>query len=602
MGFFYVVIKGKNYDVSHNVVEMSKKIIPTFDLFSTSETKQNEFYFIQKFRRMNGSGADVCDDATSGSWLIVTGTWFHESGLCSGKEKALLRLICEKGLSYVVKGLDGFFTVVFWDGISNEIKIVTDVIGSCYSFIRIINDCVIVSNSSYFLANLGKVSLDVEAFQEFLHLGVIYGRKTFFNEVSRSEFSSIISIKNANIYSDKYWKASDIDVIVESMDSAVEKFDSCLSYCVNKCSELKNNVVIDLTSGLDSRVLVTGFINNSSNFSTNVVGDLLAKDVVISQELANLFSIPHHHIVTDNVVTYSHLKSLLWLTDGEFDLFEYSKIYKTHSALSGQFNIIFNGSFGELARGYWWELLAPKIGKYEKIDSLMLCKKRFAAQLGPVELNALTRYDLYERLVLEIDKLLAPVADRPNTFQMDYIYLYMRMRCWQGRIASATNKIWPCFSPFMLRPMLELLLEIQPHIKQKDHLYKNFLAKANPSWAKHRTEFGGPAEPLTVKNMFRFLPVPYNLARKSVHKIRSKMGIGKKSSALLRNYNMRQELFHDKNFKDLINIDYMLSGTMLNSNHLENFIKNSFSPNFEHQIFLQRLITYEIAMRTIEVS
>ena len=100
----------------------------------------------------------------------------------------------------------------------------------------------------------------------------------------------------------------------------------------------------------------------------------------------------------------------------------------------------------------------------------------------------------------------------------------------------------------MLRQMIELLLALPPEIKNNDRLYRNYLAKVNPLWAKHRTESGCPAEPVILKNVHKFWPIPINLAIKSVRKISSKLGVGLSRKRLLEDFELRQEIFRDVRF------------------------------------------------------
>lgn len=602
MGILVCVIKGGCVNTFESIVEKSNKILSKIDLFNPLEKKESQFYFFQKMQRINANCQGFYHEMSNGNWLATSGTWFHNSGISSGDEKKLLEIICKNDINSVVKNIDGFFNLMFWDEIKKKLCIVTDIIGSAYCFFRIINDCIIVSNSSYFLAKLGRVTIDLESFQEFINLGIIYGKKSFFNEVKRLDFSSIIYVKNGSIESKKYWLAENIHEIECSTDEAVDKFSECLYSCIDKSEVVSSNPVIDLTSGFDSRVLVTGFINKNKKFSTNVVGNNKSKDVIISKELAEIYSISHHHVETKKTINYEHFMSLLWLTDGEMDLFEYSNIFNTHLWLSKKFNIGFNGSFGELARGYWWELLVPNVGKYQRLDSRMLSKKRFAAQVAPISLIELNRQELIDRLAAEIDHLLYPIRDTRNTFQMDCCYLFMRMRCWQGRIASATDKIWPCFSPLMLRQMIELLLALPPEIKNNDRLYKNFLAKVNPLWAKHRTESGCPAEPVMLKNAHQFWPIPFNLARKSVQKISSKLGVGLPKKHLLEDFQLRQGVFKDERFRSFLSFKRMVSANYLESGQLQNFLEQSMDSEFSYQIFWQRLLSYELLIKTVEVK
>ena len=52
----------------------------------------------------------------------------------------------------------------------------------------------------------------------------------------------------------------------------------------------------------------------------------------------------------------------------------------------------------------------------------------------------------------------AGLEELPNTVLADNVYLRLRMQRWAGRLASATDRIWPCATPFMFRRPLELAL------------------------------------------------------------------------------------------------------------------------------------------------
>ena len=72
---------------------------------------------------------------------------------------------------------------------------------------------------------------------------------------------------------------------------------------------------------------------------------------------------------------------MLPVTDGEYDMVEYANVFRVHHQLSKSFDVSINGSFGELARGYWWELLFPNPAKTGKLDGELVARKRYTTQL-----------------------------------------------------------------------------------------------------------------------------------------------------------------------------------------------------------------------------
>jgi len=194
-------------------------------------------------------------------------------------------------------------------------------------------------------------------------------------------------------------------------------------------------------------------------------------------------------------------------TDGEYDLVDYVRILSTHKILAERFDISINGSFGEVARGYWWELLFPFTGKETKLDARKLARARYVLgptwQFYPTE----TRLSLPEHMTGVIQRTNAGLESFPNTFQMDNAYLQMRMQCWQGRIARSTNQLWPCLSLFMLRPVLETMLQARSSLRTRSRMIRMMLARYEPSLANIPLEHGYPAVPASWNNLHRFWPL-----------------------------------------------------------------------------------------------
>src|SRR5262249_15241306 len=107
----------------------------------------------------------------------------------------------------------------------------------------------------------------------------------------------------------------------------------------------------------------------------------------------------------------------------------------------------------------------------------------------------------------------------PNTVQMDYVNLSMRIHRWQGRIASSTNQLWPCLSPFGLRSVLEPVLQTQTRLRLRSLLVRRMLVKYQPQLAEFPLDRGYPAAPLSWKNFYRFWPISRYYSSRIIGKI-----------------------------------------------------------------------------------
>src|SRR5262249_3376409 len=123
--------------------------------------------------------------------------------------------------------------------------------------------------------------------------------------------------------------------------------------------------------------------------------------------------------------------------------------------------------------------------------------------------------DIVEHLAMIIGRLNRNLVEWPNTAQMDHAYLMLRMHRWQGRIASSTDQIWPCLSPFMLRSVLETALQTTVRTRKHSRLVRSLMTMLHPQLAEYPLEHGYPAAPLTLKNLPRFIPAMWRYAEKA---------------------------------------------------------------------------------------
>lgn len=558
---------------------------------SSSGEVQNELVRSIYFPRLNNSGSGIIKCNKSSSWLLTTGTWFHSSGLHAGDEASLLNFVQDKGLERLCEGIDGVFNIAYWDSQERQLKIITDVIGSCFSFYRKMAGNIAISNSSLLLAALDKPTLDMEACQEFLETGIIYGDKSLFKEVKRMPYASQITINRGEITSKVYWKIKDVQPDAIEGKSAVASFQEILTQCLGKVSSAFPRQVCDLTGGLDSRIILAGNLANGFKPDTTVAGENDSLDVVISKKIADMVGCQHKIYNPANSPSLDSLEKLLPITDGELNLFEYANVHRIHRDLSNDYDISINGSFGELARGYWWELLFPRTGKVEKLNTAMLSRKRFAVNNGVPDFFADYKLEpIAIRMKYELDKITAELHDKPNTFQMDASYLHMRMRSWQGRIASSTNKIWPCFSPLMFRSMLELLLSMSRTCKTRDKLYKDYFYNYNDKLGGCETSSGMSAMSSSTFNVYQNIQA---LSGKAVARARKYLYKNENRYVVRANLPLENVML-----EEIFGFDGIMKSNLFSRNILEKIVSEQ-RTNGQYKEFLERLASLGVALKSI---
>ncbi|MDH5564486.1 MAG: hypothetical protein OEY91_12800, partial [Nitrospirota bacterium] len=251
MSNFLVILPTKgNFRESKEMFRQGIQFAQQVRQQAPSEQIESDWACVATFPRMNGSLCPLILDKESGDWLLVSGTWFHQEGWGCGNEQRLLGRLQSGGLKNLAHELEGFFVLVYGDARTQEISVVTDVIGSCHAFHRLGNGVVAVSGSSLLLASLASFSLDSIASQEFILTGVMYEDRTFYQEVRKLAPASVsIYFDGRSIETYPYWQAKDL--IPESLDGdeALEVVSRCLLRVVRVIGENFSKPVCDLTGG-----------------------------------------------------------------------------------------------------------------------------------------------------------------------------------------------------------------------------------------------------------------------------------------------------------------------------------------------------------------
>jgi len=559
---------------------------------------ERDWAYVATFARLNGTGGVVVSDPNTGSWLLAIGSWFHGEGSVNCEE--LLQRYLEVGAYQLGRELEGFFTVVIGDGRTRETLVITDLLGSCHCFMRMSDEGVALSGSSLLLAGLGHFTLDEVACQEFLRLGVVYQDRSFFNEVRKLGPASIYRFAQGTLVEQQsYWQMSEIETGSIPKREVAAVLWEAMRRGTHKIGNHYGRLVCDLTGGYDSRILVAAFLGSGVNFSTTVSGASDSADVRVSCELAKMLGLSHEVQAPVHHISYAQLNAAVELTDGAYDAVEYARIMKIHQHLSEHFDISLNGSFGEIARGYWWELLFPHIGARKLLDAERLARQRFVATDQNTALfPAALRVNLADHFTKMISVLNLDLSDRPNTLQMDNSYLMLRMQSWQGRIASSTNQIWPCLSPMMFRSVLEIMLTTQPEARKRSLLAREMFAKFQPKLAHHPLEHGYPAMPATLTNLYQFWPViPHYLGR--IWKKLFGKYLPRAATTSERVLSQREILWQEDEVRATLNPATMHLAVVLDEAALVKFISDSRAPAFGYQEQWSRLLTLEIALRRL---
>lgn len=551
---------------------------------------------VASFSRRNRNLTAVAADAPSERWLVSSGTWLHVDGFGSGDETRLLEQVSNSSPFDLANKLEGFYTIVIGDS-EHEAFIITDLLGSSHCFIRHARHATLISTSSLLLACLGPADLDPVAVQEFIDTGTIYEDRTLYRDVRKLDPASVLRFSDGQFRTARrYWDVGQLNTeSISNPNAAVETLWQALTSVVGRITKIFPHPTADLTGGYDSRIITSILLSLGGEFGSSVSGRLDSPDVQIATDIANKAHLKLRHFPVAERTEVAELADALRVTDGECDLVEYSHILHVQTELSKHFDISLNGSFGELARGYGWDILMPHTGARKPLDAGRLARVRYLPQSAPDWLFPPEhRLDLAQHFAGIVTRATSGCEHLPNGVQYDYLYSITRGRSWQGRTASSTNQVWPCLSPYMCRSILEVALQIKTHLRRRSLTARRMLAKYQPLLADFPLDHGNPAVPFTPFNSVRFLPLAAYYAGRAKEKLASRLGT-KREGSRPQPKSHRVQLWAQEEICELLNPENMAVTSVVDRARLKEFLAGSRNEVFAYDGAWRRLLSLEYA-------
>src|SRR5690606_29235511 len=165
------------------------------------------------------------------------------------------------------------------------------------------------------------------------------------------------------------------------------------------------------------------------------------------------------------------------------------------------------------------------------------------------------------------------------------------MRSWQGRIASATDRLWPCLSPMIARGALNAVLSTRPAMRNHNRLARAVLARYAPVLARMPLESGGPAMPRRLGNAWRFAPELLQLARRAAARLRGRRGRTPEETAA-----PRLALWHSERIRAVLDPGRMVLGDELDRGELGRVIEGMQAPSLPRETEFGNLLALELAL------
>ena len=391
----------------------------------------------------------------------------------------------------------------------HSLMVKTDVLSATAVFWTRQGRWLLLSNSSLMLARLVRAQINPVAASEFLASGSIYANSSLYSGIGTLRPATVqVFTTGGAVASQEYWNLAELPFNTLTAAQACESIVVELDQDFQALDATGKTFILDLTGGYDSRTNLGFALRNLKHFQTTVTGRAGDEDVVLSAALARHFKLTHTVVepaAPDDPGTAGRLADSVLMTDLEYDITEYARIYKAQTQFDSLHQPSIHGSGGgDIARNI---ILRPKYCDTTPDGRLVvepLIQQRFRSLIPAAMGRAgLPIADWTPHMRQRIAAHDCP--DLPAYVRLDIIYLRMRMQFWQGRIGSSTNRFRSSFSPWTNRRVLEAMLST--HWKQRDHqmLSRQLLRALHPELSRVGISRGEPAGP-GLLDVFSGLP------------------------------------------------------------------------------------------------
>jgi hypothetical protein len=265
------------------------------------------------------------------------------------------------------------------------------------------------------------------------------------------------------------------------------------------------------------------------------------------------------------------------------------------------------GYGGEIYRGYYWKQEFWKTGKNSRVDYERLLDFRII----PSDASILQDKKRWQYIIREAKKnRLQAIGeqhpDLPNTVKLDLIGQYLERHSGGNTIAGVLGQ-QRVLLPYYSKDSINRILSTNYQWRMHSRIFRHILERINPKLAGIETADGGPALPMRLTNIYKFIPYwidtgekllwryGYKFLKKSIRNRRDAGPYGKAYPTGM----WLQETITQLRDQELLIPNKMHSVNLYDENQLQALLDGSLRENQVDETMIGRVLTIELALRAV---
>jgi hypothetical protein len=509
----------------------------------------------------------------------------------------VLAAVCARGGSTdeVFGCLEGQYAAVYAHAGTRRVLAWVDRLGMLPTYACTIEGIGWFSTSAIALASVFHPRLDLHSVGTLFLGGSPKSPRSLFEGIQRLGFGQHVELMDGKHRIETTWLPYRSPVPYRGLEEAIDEGVSRIRSCCEGIRSAFQLPIMDLTSGLDSRLVVAGMHKGDGDkLSITVSGESDNVDVRISKLAAQVFGwdmLAFPPPEQWGSQRWPLFQQGVALSEGELTGDRVDHVLRVKHAIQGTGGVAVTGGGGEFF----------KIGRTSEIDIPRLIRYRFdyGGDQGLPMLRGESHADFLASEVATIRGIadLEPAA--LNTAKLDAIYIWKSGGHF-GRFGGATMPIVLAISPLITQDLVEYAISLPWRYRVGGRLVRELITRMSPRLAKLPTCYGSSAEPLSILRPWQLWMHGSDSGKALVRKL-SHVTVGRRlvrlPSASSRDPIPDVELASVLEKEGMLRPDNLKSAGLYDPEMLTGFLEAVARPGFTHHRRLQVLASVELVCR-----
>lgn len=361
--------------------------------------------------------------------------------------------------------------------------------------------------------NFSVQNLSKRGIAEFLHWGNFHGDRTHFDEIYKIEGQEIFvqTTTEAKVIAKK-----DVAINDHKVDHSIDEYFNLFAKSIRN-----KKVSLDLTGGIDSRLLAALLMDKGIDFNAAISGNHEDPDTIIAKEVSKTIQ-KELHVTVHNIDNLeSELLKIFDLSNGMIDASRYHRISQHQKKRKSEGNdLALSGVGGEIYKDFSWLHEFPFYGRktanLERFYNFRFCPikpnlKVFTKEYHPV----------FDKIKLDILKEMKEVYTlSKNTETYDHIYLKYKWPQFAGIIQTLNAKFLQSYAPLVEMELAKQGFGTPIRMRVFNLLHRKLISHYSPILSRMETTEGGMSVSynpfIILQDSFKYV---YNRGLRFVNKL-----------------------------------------------------------------------------------